>query len=393
MNRIHTGLILYNDISLDTRVLNEINILKDHYEISLLCAGEGPQKPEVINNLDVEYFSVKSIKAKFEFISSTTIRRFHSTWSKKIKEFSARKNLDVIHAHDLYMLPASLSAGKELNIPVIADLHENYKSAFRTYSWTKRFPHRLFVNYDYWDRIERKLLPQADGIIVLSETFRDKLIHEIPDLEKGKFAIYPNVPDIAFYEGQKMDKSVNDEVFRLFYLGVIGYSRGLHVASEGIKLLIERGYKVELHIAGKIHKNDQNYFENEVRGEHIVHIPWIDLEELGDYLSNMDLGISPIFKNPQHDSGVANKVFQYMLFGKPVLVSNSAAQKDLVESEKCGLVHQDKSAKDFADKVEWFINHGDESREMGLRGRKSIIDKYNIKVMGKGLLALYNSMT
>jgi len=392
MQNKRTCLILYNDVSVDARVLNQINILKEYYAISVLCTGKAPAKPDNISSIDVEYIDESSVFSRFAFMSNTTNSLFNKMWSSKINTFLKRKKADLVHAHDLYMLPSAFEAANALSIPIIVDLHENYKAAFPTYSWTNRFPQKLFVNHDHWKYVEETFLPKVNGIIVLSRNFQDDLISTISGITAQIFAIYPNVPDLSFYKDQKIKKTIKDNVFRLFYLGVIGYSRGLHVASKAIQTLTSQGYKVELHIAGKVHKNDLEYFYNEVIGDHVIHIPWIHLDKLGDYLSDMDLGISPIFKNPQHDSGVANKVFQYMLFDKPVLVSDSLAQKNLVTSTGCGLVHQDQDYVDFAEKTLWFINNYEERQKMGKRGREAILEKYNTDTMGKELLKIYRSV-
>jgi len=385
------GVILHNDLSIDGRVLNELSILSSEYDIRVLCTGAKPAKPKAVTNYKIEYLSDGGIPYKFRFISNTTNSLFETFWIKQIAGFIEKHDLDLIHAHDLYMLAPSLKASEAKNIPVIIDLHENYPEAFRTYSWTRKFPLNLFVRYEFWDELERKYLGKAAGLVVLSSNFQ-KDLQEKYNLNEKKFAIYPNVPDLDFYKDQKMTSQKSDDVFRLFYLGVVGYSRGLHIASEAVKILRQKGYNVELHIAGKVHKNDKAYFEKEVLNEFVVHIPWIDLEHLGDHLSKMDIGISPIFKNPQHESGIANKVYQYMLFSKPILVSDCAPQEDLAKKEQCGLVHKDQEPSDFAEKVEWFINHPEKSKEMGKRGREAILDEYNTTTKGRELVKLYESI-
>jgi glycosyltransferase involved in cell wall biosynthesis len=383
------GIILYNDLSVDARVLNELKILGTKYDLRILCTGEKPAKPQAVENYEVDYVQVDTVYQRFMMVSSTTNDLFLNFWSKKIKDFRHKHSLDLLHVHDLYLLPPALEAVKAKKIPVVVDLHENYPAAFRTYSWTKKLPHKLFVNHNYWDRVERDMLKETDGIVVLSSVFRKKLLTKDKWLEKDRFAVYPNVPDLDFYKGQKVSNENEDSIFRLFYLGVIGYSRGLHIASEAVKILRSKNFKVELHVAGKVHKNDQTYFEKDVLNEHVIHIPWIHLEHLGEHLSKMDVGISPIFKNPQHESGIANKVYQYMLFSKPILVSDCEPQEKLTKNEHCGLVHKDQDPEDFASKVEWLIKNPKEREEMGRLGRRAILNKYNTKVMGERLISLY----
>jgi glycosyltransferase involved in cell wall biosynthesis len=99
--------------------------------------------------------------------------------------------------------------------------------------------------------------------------------------------------------------------------------------------------------------------------------------------------ISPIEKNPQHDSGIANKVFQYMLFEKPVLVSNCTPQEDLIKSTDCGLVFESGNRKDFADKTLELYQNDSLRVSMGINGKKAILKTYNLVNYGKKISALY----
>ncbi|HPS63676.1 MAG TPA: hypothetical protein PLK82_11485, partial [Bacteroidales bacterium] len=58
------------------------------------------------------------------------------------------------------------------------------------------------------------------------------------------------------------------------------------------------------------------------------------------YICAADAGLSPILKSEQHDTTVANKMFQYSLFGKPILVSDCEPQVRIIRADKSGLVHR-----------------------------------------------------
>ena len=75
---------------------------------------------------------------------------------------------------------------------------------------------------------------------------------------------------------------------------------------------------------------------------------WQDESLFPSYISSGSIGISPLHRNIHHDTTYANKLFQYMSFGKPLLVSDATAQKNLIERTNSGLVHQEKNAVDFA---------------------------------------------
>ena len=64
---------------------------------------------------------------------------------------------------------------------------------------------------------------------------------------------------------------------------------------------------------------------------HVDFKGWQDVFLFPSYIVASAVCISPLHRNIQHDVAYANKLFQYMSFGKPVLVSDAIAQKIRIE--------------------------------------------------------------
>ena len=96
--------------------------------------------------------------------------------------------------------------------------------------------------------------------------------------------------------------------------------------------------------------------------------------------------MAPFEVNPQHDSGVANKLYQYM-FGKiPILATACKAQKELIESCNCGLIYNDKN--DFKEKLSSLLNDTDLRKKMGKNGIKAL-QQLLLEKVDKEFLELY----
>ena len=385
------GIVLHNDIDVDVRVINQWNIFKKKsVDCYILCTGMSRAED---SERDVVRVATESAFYKFRFISASTLPLFKKFWRDQIIKRFQNSCVELLHVHDLYMAAPAVEAAKELNLPVVLDLHENYPEAFKKYSWTKKFPNKLFVNSDYWNKAELEALQSVNGIVALDENYRSGLQIKSKDhSHKIDAAVYPNVPDLSMFQEGKISHDKASDEFKIFYFGIVSYARFLHVASRAVKLLNEKGEKVRLVIAGNVIKSDQEYFKTEVLNEFVEHIPWIDLKDLGANVQCMDACISPIEKNAQHESGVANKVFQYMYFGKPVLVSNCIPQQRLIENENCGLVYEYRDNQALADHIKWLIDNPDGARQMGENGRNSILEKYNTGVLGNSLIDLYSKV-
>jgi len=386
------GIVVHNDIDLDVRVSNQRSILtRSNIEMCILCTGNSKEedKERCISRVDIS-----SPKYKFFYISNSTTGHFNKFWTKRIRNFFSQNRVDLLHVHDLFMAIPAVEAAKDLNIPLVLDLHENYPAAFRKYSWTKKFPHRIFVRIKFWDKVESTILKKVNGLIVLDEVYIEHLKKKLHSTELPfSYCIYPNVPDLnQFKTGFSSESSTKVNLFRIFYFGIISAPRYLHIVKKAVEIINRSKKKAKLVIAGNIIHGDKQFIKENVLGADTDHIPWINLNELGRYIEPMDVCISPIEKNAQHESGVANKVFQYMYFSKPLLVSDCEPQKRLVESTQCGLAYKYDDSEELAKRILWMIDHPEETLKMGENGRKAIVEKYNTEIFGKEILKLYASV-
>ena len=99
--------------------------------------------------------------------------------------------------------------------------------------------------------------------------------------------------------------------------------------------------------------------------------------------------LSPIIKNEQHESGVANKIFQYMLFEKPIIVSNCQPQVEIVKRHRCGLDFRSGDSNDLATKIESLINNPKLAAEMGKNGKNAVLSTYNTTAYTQDFEAFY----
>ena len=81
-----------------------------------------------------------------------------------------------------------------------------------------------------------------------------------------------------------------------------------------------------------------------------------------------------------------------MSFGKPILVSNAIAQKEIVESIHSGLVHEEKNEEDFYSKVIELYQNKERAEELGNNGKEFIEKKFSWEITSKALVKLYNEL-
>lgn len=394
------GMVVDNELNGDVRVLNEAKYLvRKGFDVHVLCFTFGqPPRHEVIEGIRVTRAPIrKRIKNKL-FALNNFFPAYDLLWERTIAAFLKQEKIDVLHAHDLYMARPAHLAVQGKGIPLVLDLHENYPAAVMTYKWATQFPYRLVTHPARWQKREPHYLQYADKIIVLSQNYRDQLLRKYPFLPKQAFTVYPNVPDLEAFSGYPVDPHIlhKGSSFLLFYFGVIAERRGIFTSIEALRMLVQQGLDIKLLLIGRVDKSDQarldDYLNDPVLKEALIHYPWKDIQYLPSYVHVSDVCLSPIFRNDQHESGVANKIFQYMLFGRPLLVSDCFPQKQIVTEEACGLSFESDNAADMAAKVVTLLKNPDVRKQMGENGKQAVRNKYNIEVAGQALVRMYEEL-
>ena len=193
-------------------------------------------------------------------------------------------------------------------------------------------------------------IKKADKVITVSPHFINSLQQRIPS--ENKYVLVPNTIRKAFFEEYMVDNSIIEKYknhFVMLYLGDAHIRRGLQTAIASIPKLKDEIPNIKLIIVGKY--TTDSILKSQVAAlgiEDFVDFEgWQNVNLFQSYIISSAICISPLHRNLQHDVAYANKIFQYMSFGKPLLVSDATAQKELIEKVNSGLVHQEKNVDDF----------------------------------------------
>jgi glycosyltransferase involved in cell wall biosynthesis len=393
-NSIRIGMVLDKKLP-DTRVENEAAILgQAGLDVTLLALDFGGGKRRYENREGYKVYWLpfnKWIVNKLRPFSGTIFDIYSLLWWAIIHRFIKDAEIDILHLNDLYMgLPV---LGKKF--PFTVDLHENYPATVVSYNWSHKFPLNLILKKSIWKKQEKRILSEASGIISLSQDYADLLADEYKEVNlRDKFCVYPNVPDLSYLEKLRSDKKIYQSEGRitLFYYGVVAERRGIFECFDAMRKLKPEISNLHLLIVGPLDNADRKRFEDEVNEfkEMITYIPWIEFSDFASLVKEVDICLSPIKKNEHHESGIANKVFQYMYFRKPMIVSNCLPQQRVVENYNCGYVYKSGDHNDLARVITQANSEQDRFADMGDRAHKAVEDEFNTQIMGKNLAEFYS---
>ncbi len=315
--------------------------------------------------------------------------------AKHAKRVHADFPFDALHVHDLYLFGGGLRAGLQLGVPVVGDLHENWVEALKGYAWSTRFPGRLFVNIDRWERLERQWTRTVDRLIVVVDEAAHRNIEN--GVDPDRVVVVSNSLNIEEFAAHEIDESVlamRASPLHLLYVGGFDLHRGLETVLLAMPEILGEVPDAMLTLVGEGRNADELRRLSENLGiEYAVRFEgWQPHSKLKSYMLAADICLVPHRRTPHTDATIPHKLFQYMFCAKPVVVSDCLPLKRIVEETKSGLVFRHDDPSGLAHAVVQLAAGSDIRESLGSRGRAAVLDRYNWKTEATKLVEMYHRL-
>lgn len=310
-------------------------------------------------------------------------------WRRAIRDLVVEDGCRLLIVRDIPLVLAATAVGKRYGVPVIFDMAENYPAAlsiWRRYEGPWNYLKNALVrNVTLARMVERQAIRASDHILVTVQESHDRVVRL--GASPTRVTIVENTPDLDAYNSWSENIGVPDHPLTIVYTGEIHIYRGIDTIIDAARRLTSLGERVCWWLVGS------GKFERRVRklgrdleasGEIVWH-GWKPHAEMLSIIQNADVGIVPHHASEHWHHTMPNKLYDYMAFRKPVLVSDCRPMKRVVETHRCGLVFRSRDAEDLAEKVR-MLRDPDLRAEMGARGRQAVEERYHWGVDGKRLV-------
>jgi len=276
------------------------------------------------------------------------------------------------------VVPAIL-LGRRYRLPVILDLAENYPAMLRDRMlYTPTGPVGRVVRHPALAHvIERVGFRFADHIIVVVEESRDRLIRA--GVSPDRLTVVCNTPRLEQWTGGAPgDGGPRSEETKVVYLGNLDGSRGIDVAIRAVHHLKGSGHRVALDVIGggpSLESLRRMASELDV-ADRVTITGRLPFREVEQRFARADVGLIPHYATEAWNTTIPNKLFDYMLLGLPVIVSDARPTARIVEETGCGEVFRD---RDVADLARCMAALADTNRRKlkGDSGRAAVHGRYN----------------
>jgi len=362
--------LLTNPFVYDSRVYNEAKSLIDvGYQVSLIAWDRNGQFKEYENKDGIEVFRVKNNRL-MRLVRKKPLQLF-IFWQLAYRQ-AFSQNFDIIHCHDLDTLQVGIKLKKALNRSLVYDAHEIYPYLL------ERDLTRIFKTY--FQRIERIGANWVNQLLVADENY-ENYFRKI-----GYRRILPilntkRIISTTYHPPQ-------NKIFTLVYIGTLSRSRFLIELVE----IVGHLEQVKLILAGLgpigplLEQKCKSYHNINFMGV----VPDKEVIPLTQKANAVVCMINPKDKNNQIAS--ANKQFEAMVAGRPIIATERTRVGEITEQERCGLViNFSKAALEAA--IIKLRDNPQLCEQLGRNALRAALNKYNWEKESKKLLTIYASLS
>ncbi|MBN2835139.1 MAG: glycosyltransferase family 4 protein [Candidatus Delongbacteria bacterium] len=335
----------------------------------------------------------KEFNKNFTVVSTNTnysnhmgnFRRILSFLSFTIKSFYKGlkiKNLDLVFATSTPLtigLPAVLIA-KIKNKPLIFEVRDVWPDVPVELGYLKnKLLIKILKIFEPW------IYNNSKHIIVLSKGMYDNLLKK--GISPNKITVIENIANLYLYNGVSDARKAEKykDKFICIHPGTMGHVNGLDFVLDVAKFIQDHDKDILFLLIGEGKKKE--YLIQRVKDEKIQNVIFDNSKpkrEIAQIIKSSDLGIMCVdnkFKILEDNS--ANKFFDFLAAGLPVMVNYGGWQKEIIEEYECGESNPD--PKIMAERLIAIKNDQEKRIKMGLNSRKLAEEKYSDIIAKKKL--------
>ena len=234
---------------------------------------------------------------------------------------------------------------------------------------------------------------QADGIrAVLTPDSRNRGL-----TEEKPIIVIPNSCDIDLFRPDINGSAVRQRMgwgdkLVLLHTGAMGKVNGLKFVIDAAERLKEHSDIMFVLIGDG---NQKPFLESRVKELGLTNVEILSSmpkQELPEFYAAADMGLVIIGNFPIIEHNSANKFFDSLSAGKPVLLNYSGWQRKILEDNKAGLGCDLCNLDEFLEKVLYLNSHRQQIKQMGQNARQVAIKEFNRDNLAKQALAAISSI-
>ncbi len=241
---------------------------------------------------------------------------------------------------------------------------------------------------------EMKLLAaEADGFLTFSKVYRDKM-SELLGIPREKFHITPIGIDVEEFGAVYRDRQHREPGKVIGYFARMAPEKGFDIAVDAFIEMAKGDSSVIFHAGGWLSEKDRDFHAEQLRkieaaglSGRFAHFEAVDENQKMDFLRNVDVSTVPArFIEPK-----GLYVLEAMACGIPVIVPERGVFPELIAASGGGLSCEPENPKDLAAKLTLLLDHPEDARGYGKRGREWVLEQGSERAMAAATASVYEA--
>ncbi len=243
--------------------------------------------------------------------------------------------------------------------------------------------------------LEKTIYKSCSSIVSLSQGQADGIKEVLTD--EKPITVIPNSCDVDVFRpeidgsGIRQKRGWGDKLV-LIHTGAMGKVNGLQFVIEAADKLKDHSDIIFVLIGDG---NQKSSLENEVKKRGLANVEILSSvpkRELPEYYAAADTGLVIIGNYPIIEHNSANKFFDSLSAGRPVLINYSGWQRKILEENEAGFGCDLYNLEKFVEKVLYLNSHRQQVKQMGRNARRVAIEKFNRDKLAKQALEIISEL-
>lgn len=247
---------------------------------------------------------------------------------------------------------------------------------------------RVLIWLSHW--LEKFLYSRADLVLVNSPGF----IQHVQEHGAKQVELVPNGADPRMFDPQERGLDFRERYalegkFIVLYAGAHGLSNDLGVVLHAAQQLQGRR-EITIILLGDGKEKPALQAEATRLGlENVLFIPPLSKLEMRGALAAADACLAILKPIPLYGTVYPNKVFDYMATGRAVLLAIDGVIRQVIEEHNCGIFVSPGEPQLLAENISWMADHRQETRQMGMNGRRAIEERFDRARLAEELAQIF----
>lgn len=231
----------------------------------------------------------------------------------------------------------------------------------------------------------------ADQIVALSEGMRDLILPY--GTGPARIHVFENGTNVATFSATTRETREESAPVRLVYAGAFGRANAVGQLLDAAERLQHLSPRWQLHLYGNGSERDglaQRLAQSPIPGVSLHSS--VSKQQMPAVLAAADIGLVSFAPHPVLETNSANKFFDYLAAGLPVVLNYQGWQARVLDEHMAGLSAPQGDLTAFVKQLERLITDAELRKRMGVNAHQLAAARYDRALLSQQLLELFGQL-